>query len=427
MTRAPIRSTSHFFTLYISLKHHIIDIMNILAIETSCDETAISIIEIPHANKNTTTILSNVVVSQIELHRPYGGVFPMLAKREHSKNIVPVLETALRDADLLKLKKKTSPLPENILAGLKKIFEREPELHDIFIEFFSKITTPKIDVIAFTRGPGLAPALWVGVNFARALSFVWEKPLLPVNHMEGHMLSPLLKRTTEKKAFITKPEYPILALLISGGHTEIVLSKKLFSYKVIGTTRDDAVGEAFDKAARILGLPYPGGPEISRQADRFRKKGIAASGKYKLPRPMIHSDDFDFSFSGIKTAVLYMVQKIPNLTEDIREEVCFEFENAVTETLLSKMMKATIKYNPQTVLLGGGVASNSHIQKEFHDSFKKEFPEVSVSVPEKELSTDNALMIALAGSLRFLGDKKSVLAFDSRKIKNIKADGNWSL
>ncbi len=401
--------------------------MNILAIETSCDETAISIIEIPHANKNTTTILSNVVVSQIELHRPYGGVFPMLAKREHSKNIVPVLETALRDADLLKLKKKTSPLPENILAGLKKIFEREPELHDIFIEFFSKITTPKIDVIAFTRGPGLAPALWVGVNFARALSFVWEKPLLPVNHMEGHMLSPLLKRTTEKKAFITKPEYPILALLISGGHTEIVLSKKLFSYKVIGTTRDDAVGEAFDKAARILGLPYPGGPEISRQADRFRKKGIAASGKYKLPRPMIHSDDFDFSFSGIKTAVLYMVQKIPNLTEDIREEVCFEFENAVTETLLSKMMKATIKYNPQTVLLGGGVASNSHIQKEFHDSFKKEFPEVSVSVPEKELSTDNALMIALAGSLRFLGDKKSVLAFDSRKIKNIKADGNWSL
>ena len=427
MTRAPIRSTSHFFTLYISLKHHIIDIMNILAIETSCDETAISIIEIPHANKNTTTILSNVVVSQIELHRPYGGVFPMLAKREHSKNIVPVLETALRDADLLKLKKKTSPLPENILAGLKKIFEREPELHDIFIEFFSKITTPKIDVIAFTRGPGLAPALWVGVNFARALSFVWEKPLLPVNHMEGHMLSPLLKRTTEKKAFITKPEYPILALLISGGHTEIVLSKKLFSYKVIGTTRDDAVGEAFDKAARILGLPYPGGPEISRQADRFRKKGIAASGKYKLPRPMIHSDDFDFSFSGIKTAVLYMVQKIPNLTEDIREEVCFEFENAVTETLLSKTMKATIKYNPQTVLLGGGVASNSHIQKEFHDSFKKEFPEVSVSVPEKELSTDNALMIALAGSLRFLGDKKSVLAFDSRKIKNIKADGNWSL
>ena len=401
--------------------------MKILAIETSCDETAISIIEIPHANKNTTTILSNVVVSQIELHRPYGGVFPMLAKREHSKNIVPVLETALRDADLLKLKKKTSPLPENILAGLKKIFEREPELHDIFIEFFSKITTPKIDVIAFTRGPGLAPALWVGVNFARALSFVWEKPLLPVNHMEGHMLSPLLKRTTEKKAFITKPEYPILALLISGGHTEIVLSKKLFSYKVIGTTRDDAVGEAFDKAARILGLPYPGGPEISRQADRFRKKGIAASGKYKLPRPMIHSDDFDFSFSGIKTAVLYMVQKIPNLTEDIREEVCFEFENAVTETLLSKTMKATIKYNPQTVLLGGGVASNSHIQKEFHDSFKKEFPEVSVSVPEKELSTDNALMIALAGSLRFLGDKKSVLAFDSRKIKNIKADGNWSL
>jgi N6-L-threonylcarbamoyladenine synthase len=397
--------------------------MKILAIETSCDETAISIIEVPPSEK-TLTVLSNIVVSQIELHKPYGGVFPMLAKREHAKNLVPVLETALREAKLFSQRTVLRDTQRTVLCG---ILEREPELLEVFLPFISSLKIPKIDAIAFTRGPGLAPALWVGVNFARALSVAWEKPLVPINHMEGHMLSSLLKKTT-----ITKPNFPILALLISGGHTEIVLAKDLFKYKIVGTTRDDAVGEAFDKTARILGLPYPGGPEISKRAENFRKqpsfaKATAGKGKYKLPRPMIHSDDFDFSFSGIKTAVLYMVQKIPEMTEEIRNEICYEFEEAVTETLLSKTMRSAEKYNPKMILLGGGVASNSHIQKIFKESFSKNFSEAEVFVPEQELSTDNALMIALAGYLRFSHDKKSVLPAGDKRIKNLKADGNWSL
>jgi N6-L-threonylcarbamoyladenine synthase len=393
--------------------------MKILAIETSCDETAISIIEVPQSGK-TLTVLSNIVVSQIELHKPYGGVFPMLAKREHAKNLVPVLETALREAKLFSPQR--SDLREVQRLELCEILEREPELLEMFLPLISSIKTPKIDAIAFTRGPGLAPALWVGINFARALSVAWEKPLVPINHMEGHMLSSLLKQST-----IIKPNFPILALLISGGHTEIILAKDLFKYKVVGTTRDDAVGEAFDKTARILGLPYPGGPEISIRAEKFRKQGIPTSKFYKLPRPMIHSDDFDFSFSGIKTAALYMVQKIPEMTEKIRNEICYEFEEAVTETLLSKTMRATEKYNPKMILLGGGVASNSHIQKTFKESFSKNFSEAQVFVPEQELSTDNALMIALAGYLRFTHDKKSILPAGDKKIKNLKADGNWSL
>ena len=397
--------------------------MKILAIETSCDETAISIIEVPRDGKSLT-ILSNIVVSQIAIHKPYGGVFPMLAKREHAKNLVPILKTALREAGLLSQR---SGLREIQKSDLCEILEREPELLEAFLPFISSIKIPKIDAIAFTRGPGLAPALWVGVNFARALSVVWKKPLVPINHMEGHMLSSLLKKT-----IITKPNFPILALLISGGHTEIVLAKDLFKYKVVGTTRDDAVGEAFDKTARILGLPYPGGPEISARAESFRKspcfaKATQGKGKYKLPRPMIHSDDFDFSFSGIKTATLYMVQKIPKVTEEIRNEICYEFEEAVTETLLSKTMRSAEKYNPHMILLGGGVASNSHIQKTFKESFSKKFSEAEVFVPEKELSTDNALMIAFAGYLRFTKDKKSILRAGDKKIKKLKADGNWSL
>ncbi|MCK9352159.1 MAG: tRNA (adenosine(37)-N6)-threonylcarbamoyltransferase complex transferase subunit TsaD [Candidatus Paceibacterota bacterium] len=405
--------------------------MKILAIETSCDETAISIIEVPRSEK-TLTVLSNIVVSQIAVHKPYGGVFPMLAKREHAKNLVPVLEAALRESRLYQEKTSGRTVLPEIKTILAEIFEREPELLEAFLPLTASIKTPKIDAIAFTRGPGLAPALWVGVNFARALSAVWEKPLVPINHMEGHMLSALLKRSGENKKTISLPNFPILALLISGGHTEIVLAKDLFKYKVIGSTRDDAVGEAFDKAARILGLPYPGGPEISRRASKFREspcfaKTAQGKGKYKLPRPMIKSDDLDFSFSGIKTAVLYMVQKIPKMTEEIREEICYEFEEAVTETLLSKTMRAAEKYAPNMILLGGGVAANTHIQTTFKSAFLRNFPDAEVCVPENDLSTDNALMIAFAGYLRFMRDKKSILPAGSKKIKNLKADGNWSL
>lgn len=410
----------------------------ILGIETSCDETAISIIEAQGEIEKGAKIrvLSNVLISQIDIHKPYGGVFPMLAKREHAKNLVPILTEALQTSGLFlpRIRNQESRIKND---DLSKLLEREPELLASLLEFLPKIKTPKIDAIAVTSGPGLEPALWVGINFAKALALAWGKPLIPVNHMEGHIYSAFLqkngKEITNYKLQVTKT--PTLALLISGGHTEIVLIKKPFTYKVVGQTRDDAVGEAFDKAARVLGLSYPGGPEISRRAEKFReqfrKSGKTPTGLYKLPRPMIHSDDLDFSFSGIKTAVLYMVKKIENLTEgisqELREEICYEFEEAVTETLLSKMLRAAEKYEPKTIIMGGGVTANRHIQKSFKETFEKELPGTEILVPEKDLSTDNALMIAVAGYARALRDPKKILEPNARKIKALRADGNLSL
>ena len=416
-----------FLWLYLYQKHHIIVYMNILAIETSCDETAISIIETNESSsENTLSVLANVVVSQIDIHKPYGGVFPALAKREHAKNLVPVLKQALEKARMLQTKS-GEKVPDETAEKLAVLLEREPELLATLLEFLPSVQTPEIDHIAFTQGPGLPPALWVGLNFARAISFVWNKPLIPVNHMEGHLFSSMASGEENKKQKIEMLKLPTLALLISGGHTEIILMKALFDYEVVGTTRDDAVGEAFDKAARILGLPYPGGPEISLRADRFRKSGKIANGKYKLPRPMLHSDDFDFSFSGIKTAVLYMVQKIHEMDEDIREEICYEFEEAVAETLMTKMLHAAEKYAPKTILMGGGVSANSYLQEVFKKTFQENFPDAEIFIPKKECSTDNALMIAIAGYLRAVYRPKDILSPDSEKVINLQADGNLAL
>ena len=396
--------------------------MRILAIETSCDETAISIVEASGGNTGTLNILSDLVVSQIDLHREYGGVFPMLAKREHAKNLVPILKQAIKKAEENGLNITENKFPISNFQ-FQKIFEREPELLEAFLKDVPNLGIPEIDAIAFTRGPGLPPALWVGVNFAVALSLAWNKPLIPVNHMEGHLFSACLSGKENPKLKFQNPKTPTLALLISGGHTQIVLSEEHLKYKIIGETRDDAVGEAFDKVARILGLPYPGGPEISKRAEKFRTSGKTATGKYKLPRPMIKSGDLDFSFSGIKTSALYTVQKIEEMTEDIREEICYEFEEAVTETLLSKMSAAAEQYNPRTMILGGGVSCNTYIQKKFKEEFSKNFPETEVMIPKRELSTDNSVMIALAGYLRANDDQKNILPPGTPQV----ADGNLSL
>ncbi len=390
----------------------------ILAIETSCDETAISIIE---ANGSSVRVLSNLIISQIDIHKPYGGVFPALAKREHAKNLIPMLAQSLKKS---KIKTKKGEVK---MSGIEKILEREPELLTAFNDFIPSAGIPEIDAIAFTQGPGLAPALWVGVNFSRALSLVWQKPIIPINHMEGHYFSALLQKKTSSVFNLAPGKNPSLALLISGGHTQIVLIKNLFHYKIVGETRDDAVGEAFDKVARVLGLPYPGGPEISKRAGAFRKNKKIPSGQYKLPRPMIHSGDFDFSFSGIKTAVLYMVQKIPNMTDDIHEEICYEFEEAVTDTLISKMISATEKYSPKHIILGGGVSANSHIQKSFLKKFKADFPDTKILLPSKMLTGDNALMIATAGYMRAVNDSKRLISQTSKKMFSLSADGNMKL
>jgi N6-L-threonylcarbamoyladenine synthase len=397
-------------------------IMRILAIETSCDETAVSIIDAKGGfGKPTFAILGNQLFSQAAMHAEYGGVFPNLAKREHSKSIVPLLKLALKEADMLATKKPIG-LDKKELSFYEKTLNREPNLSEPFLEFITSSKKPKIDAIAVTAGPGLEPALWVGINTAKALAHAWNIPLLPINHMEGHIVSAMLKQVESKKSKVKSQtmelppiNFPLLALLISGGHTELVLMKDWMKYKKIGATRDDAVGEAFDKVARMMKLPYPGGPHISKLAATVKD----GSSRFSLPRPMINSDDLDFSFSGIKTAVLYTIQKIPKLTPKMKAEIANEFEISVTEVLIKKTLKAAEKYKARTILIGGGVSANKRIRKTFAKEVGERLPEVQLFLPPQHLSTDNALMIATSAYFRSLSKKKV--------SKNFKAEGHMSL
>lgn len=289
---------------------------------------------------------------------------------------------------------------------------------DMLLTLANRIEKPAIDLISVTAGPGLEPALWVGINFALALGELWNIPVMPANHMEGHILSPLF-RSMQKIAF------PAIALLISGGHTELVLVKSWTDYRVIGQTRDDAVGEAFDKVARLLSLPYPGGPQISKLAAEARAANVRTAAetahttpRFTLPRPMIKSDDYDFSFSGIKTSVLYTLKKLPKITDEDKKEMALEFENAVTEVLVAKTKKALDSEEIKTLIIGGGVIANTFIR----EAFKKlvtEFPGTQLLIPDLDLSTDNAVMIAIAGYFDFLSGKKPQT--------EIKAEGNLQL
>lgn len=385
--------------------------MRILSIETSCDETAISIVDavgdFPHA---TYTVLGNALFSQIDIHREYGGVFPAVAKREHAKTLVPMLTQALTEANLLT--KSPTPLTETHTAHLGEILIREPGLFEAFSHFLENHTRPDIDLIAVTSGPGLEPALWVGINFAKALSYVWNIPLVPINHMEGHVLSSIFT-----EASIPDIQFPALALLISGGHTELVVMHTWGAYEKIGETRDDAVGEAFDKVARMLGLPYPGGPEISAQARLARAQNLPPFTT--LPRPMITSPDFDFSFSGLKTAVRYAIADA-ELSSEERASVAREFEDAVTEVLLAKTTRAIAEYDIRTLIVGGGVSANTHIRETFTTRLST-YPHLTLFFPPRHLSTDNSIMIALAGHAR------ATNAQTYEHLAELKADGNLSL
>jgi len=404
--------------------------MTILSIETSCDETAISIVRASGDSQDVKfNVLANITLSQAKLHAEYGGVFPNLAKREHSKNLVPVLRQVLGDAGMLKTSEAVNLSQTKKLVGL---LEREPQMLEQFLEFIPTIKKPGVDIIAVTNGPGLEPALWVGVNFAKALSLVWNVPIVPVNHMEGHVLAAILKKIKGSELKIENIKFPAIALLISGGHTELVLmsarggsasgGKDLpaqagwMDYEVVGQTRDDAVGEAFDKVARMLDLPYPGGPEISKLAEQAK---ATEEPPHPLPRPMINTDDLDFSFSGLKTAVLYTVKKLTQITPKTKAAIALEFEEAVTEILLKKTFDAVKKYNAKTIIIGGGVSANKRIRRMFETETKK-FKDVELFIPDRALSTDNALMIAVAGYFRAQQEK-------GVGTKELRADGNLSL
>lgn len=385
--------------------------MKILAIETSCDETGVAIVKASgDLNNPKFEVLSKAINSQIEKHKEYGGVYPTLAKREHARNIVPVLEEVLNDychcetvskSTLTDKEETLKQVQGDRLKEIENILEREPELFDKTVKFLESFDRPDVDMIAVTSGPGLSPALWVGINFAKAISLAWQIPMLSVNHMEGHMASVLLRQDGNSKI-----QFPTLSLLISGGHTELVEIKNWNEYKILGKTRDDAVGESYDKIARLLGIPYPGGPEISRLAIDFRKKNL--ENEFKFPRPMIESNDLDFSFSGLKTAVLYKIQDLGNKIqgEKIKIKIAGEFEQAVVDVLMQKVANALNTNDFKSIIVAGGVVANQYIRQNI-SNLAKDYG-LDVHFPNLEDSTDNAQMIAVAGYLKTLREKPEI-------------------
>lgn len=332
--------------------------MKILAIETSCDETAIALIEASGGLKNPRfKILKNFVASQIKIHRPFGGIVPNLAKREHIRSL-PIL--------------------------FKKLQITDYQLQ-------------KIDLIAVTVGPGLEPALWTGINFAEEIQkkYFSKTEIVGANHLGGHIYSFLLnKNKTSSQLF------PAVVLLASGGHTLLLLMKNLSDYKKLGETRDDAVGEAFDKVARLLGLPYPGGPEIEKLAKKGSPEAI------DFPRPMIGQKNYDFSFSGLKTAVLYYLKnqvKIKNLSV---ADTAASFQAAAFDVLVFKTLRAARGFGAKSIIVGGGVASSQTLKKCFQARIKKENLKLNLLIPPKRFCLDNAVMIGASAYINYRGKKK---------------------
>ncbi len=389
--------------------------MKILSVETRCDETAVSVVRAEGGLKNPGfSILGQELNSQIDIHKKYGGVFPSLAKREHTKNLVPVTQSALSKAGLLK-KEEVKKIDKETLKNIKKLLGKNSAMFEPITLFLENFNKPEIDLIAVTYGPGLEPALWTGINHARALAFFWNTPLIPVNHMEGHIFTPLLDKNKKLK-------FPAVALLISGGHTELILMKDWADYKIIGQTKDDAVGEAYDKVARMMGLSYPGGPEISKLAGEKKAKN-EDKNDYSLPRPMINSNDFDFSFSGLKTAVLYKLKQIERPSDpEVKRQIAKEFENAVKDVLVAKTRRALQKYKPKSLILGGGVTANKMIREAFEELIK-EFPKSNLLLPDRKYSTDNAVMIAVAGYFKSLTSPRAIFKHGEKNFENLRAEG----
>ena len=424
--------------------------MIILSIETSCDETSIATIKGKGGLKNPSfEILSNIVLSQIKIHKKWGGVVPNLARREHQANLIPILEKSLRKSSFLISKSEfliSKQIQNSKLRIINKILEREPELLERFLKFIPTIKPPKIDAIAVTVGPGLEPALWVGINFAKALAFVWNKPIVAVNHMEGHVVASLLATTSHKveSKKLKVVEFPAIALLVSGGHTELVLIKKWGDYKIIGETRDDAAGECFDKAARMLELPYPGGPQIAKQAENFKKYPLTfrmggwtrremekEAFNINLPRPMIDSKDYDFSFSGLKTAVLYMLRDMKERhinIGDFTQMICNEIQQAIVDVLIAKTIRAAKEFGAKSIILGGGVAANKELRAQIKKAVVMSRRDLDIGdirtvvlyLPSAKLTTDNAAMIGAAGYLRAVNK-------DFAKPEKLIAQGNLGL
>ena len=311
--------------------------MKTLGIETSCDETAIAVYD------SEQGIIGESVFSQIKMHAEYGGVVPELASRDHCVKIISVLKEAIKDVDL-----------------------------------------KSIDQVAYTSGPGLLGALLIGESFAQGISSALNIPLIPINHLEGHLMSPVME--------FPEITTPYISLLVSGGHSMIVDVKDRGDYQILGQSQDDAVGEAFDKVGKLLGLPYPGGPHIEKLALKGNPKS------YDFPRPMIHSDNLDLSFSGLKTSVLYTVRDIENITDQIKADIAASFQQAVIDVLTKKIKKSVELSGRSNVIIAGGVAANKALREAIKEL--ESVLNIRVYYPSLKYCGDNAAMIAFVGSLR---------------------------
>jgi len=350
--------------------------MNILAIETSCDDTCAALVEIKHGRFN---VLKNIVASQADLHKKYGGVVPEVAARAHVETIIPVIKEAINSP---------SCIQGGVRGGLRG--------------------KRSIDAIAIASGPGLITSLHIGVETAKSLSLAWNVPLIKVNHIEGHIYSAIINNN------ISNLKFPAIALIVSGGHTELILMQNHGKYKLLGRTRDDASGEAFDKSAKMLSLPYPGGPEISKRAQKGNPY------KYDIPKPMIHEKGYEFSFSGMKNAIRLLIEDISHTDaplERLYPDLCASIEQAIVDVLVSKSIKAVEEYNPKTFILGGGVSANKKLRKTLANALPKS---TKFLIPELKYCMDNASMVAVAGY--FHAKKKEFIPYHK-----LKADANWEL
>ena len=328
--------------------------MIVLGIETSCDETGVALLD------SERGVLAHALHSQVDMHRDYGGVVPELASRDHIRRLLPLLQQALAGA---------------------------------------RIDLAQVDAIAVTAGPGLVGALLVGASFGHALGFALGRPVIDVHHMEGHLLSPLLAQP--------KPEFPFVALLVSGGHTQLMQVDGFGAYRLLGETQDDAAGEAFDKTAQLLGLGYPGGPAVSRLAE------FGVAGAFAFPRPMLHSRDLNFSFSGLKTAVLTAVRNAGNLCDQARADIARAFVDAVVEVLVRKSLAALAQTGLRRLVVAGGVGANRQLREALAGQTRQ--AGVELFFPPPDLCTDNGAMIAMAGLSRLkAGTGETPLAFGVR-------------
>lgn len=373
--------------------------MIVLGIETSCDETAIAVLKVEHRQGATCPrfqVLSNIISSQVSIHAQYGGVVPEVAARKHAENFMDILQTALKRAN----KKKED-----------------------------------IDILACTFAPGLITSLMVGVAAGKTLSFALKKPLVPVHHIKAHIYAnfierPIFLQREKNKSIAFKHLFPALCLVVSGGHTELILMRGFEHFTKIGQTLDDAAGEAFDKVAKLLQLSYPGGPSIAKLALKGDKT------KYAFPRPMLNQDNLHFSFAGLKTSVLYLLRALKvtgrNLSNKMKADICASFQQAVVDCLVQKTLRAAEQYSVKTVMLGGGVAANLELRTQLKEGLKKKLPDIQFHKPPLEYCTDNAVMIATAGYYRYMtAANKSPRRQAGKKFlltwKNLRAEPNLEI